>query len=225
MCHPAVAMGLMAVAGGVTAYAQMQQGRAQKSYYNYLAGQARLEGAAALAMAQKQAELTQESASIENKSLALKGAEASASQKAAMAASGLDLSSVTAQDITLDTLTKAKMDEMMIRRNANLQAASQLDEGKYANWSAESQAQQYGYAGKQAKKAGNIGAFTTLLGTAASMGMAANSFGMFAPKTAAATSSLPSGFSWKPMTGSTPSSPWGSAYGVAKPRYVNVNFG
>jgi len=179
MCAPALVMGVMAASGVTQAIGQVQQGREQDKYYQYLAGTSRLAGDAALARSQKQSELIQESAGIENKSAAIKAAEAGSAQKAAMAASGMDLSSVTAQDITLDTLTKAKMDEMMIRRNANLQSWQTETEGKYAKWEGEEQARQYGYAGKQARKAGNIQAFTTLLGTAASMGMAASDMGLF----------------------------------------------
>jgi len=178
---------IMGIAGATQAYGQVQQGREQDKYYQYLAGTSRLAGDAALARSQKQSELIQESAGIENKSAAIKAAETSSAQKAAMVASGMDLSSVTAQDITLDTLTKAKMDEMMIRRNANLQSWQTETEGKYAKWEGEEQARQYGYAGKQARKAGNIGAFSTLLGTSVSMGLGASDMGLLKTKAPAMT--------------------------------------
>ena len=158
-----------AISGAVSAYGQYQQGRSQNSYYQYLAGSNRLAAAAALERSQKQSEVIQDSASIENKSAAIRAAEISSSQKTAMAANGIDLSSVSAQDITMDTLTKAKMDEMMIRRNADVQSWSATEEGKLDNWRLLEEAKQNAYAGKQAKKAGNIGAFTTLLGTASSI--------------------------------------------------------
>lgn len=170
-------MALMATAGAVQAYGQVQEGKSQNSYYQYLAATSRMQGEAELARSQKQAEVIQDTASIEGKAQAIKTAEAMSSQRAALAASGV--SGVTAQDITLDTLSKAKMDELMIRRNADVQSWSQTEAGKYAKWQADQQAAQYGYAGKQAKRAGNIGAFTTILGTAASMGLGAAQMGMF----------------------------------------------
>jgi hypothetical protein len=168
MCAPLI---IMAVAGAVSAYGQYQQGQAQKSAALAAADASRLEGQYAVRTAAKQAELIQETASIENKSAAVKAAEVGASQRAAMAASGVDTSSVTSQDIAVDTLSKAKLDEMMIRRNANLNSWDVTEEAKARKWALDNQAQQQAFKGKQAAKAGAIGAFTTLLSTAATMGM------------------------------------------------------
>jgi hypothetical protein len=179
-------MAVMAIGGGMQAYGQMEQGKQQNQYYQYLAGQSRMEGAAAVARADAQNRILNESGAIEGKNLAEKAAVTSSAQKAEMAASGV--SGVTAQDITLDTARKVSNDEMMLRRNYGLQSNSVLDEGKYANWQANEQAGLYGWSGKQAKRAGNIGAFTTLLGTAASMALGASQLGMLSkPGEVAAT--------------------------------------
>jgi alpha-amylase/alpha-mannosidase (GH57 family) len=183
MCDPVtITLVATAAAGATSAYGQYQQGREQNKYYQYLAGQSQLEGAAALERSLKQSGMIQDSAKETNKIKGIEKAELSSSQKAAMAASGVDLSSVSAQDLTLDTMTRAKMDEMMIRRNANLNSWQTEEEGKYAKWEGDQQARQYSYAGKQAKKAGNIQAFSTLLGTAATMGMGAYDMGLLTKK-------------------------------------------
>ena len=197
LCDPTggvATLAIMGVAGVTQAVGQYQQGQSQNSYYQYLAGQSRLDAQAAYDRSLRQSELVGDTAGIQNKNLAIKSAETSSTQKAQMAASGLDLSSVTAQDLTLDTLTRAKMDEAMIRRNANLESWQTEEQGKYAKWQGEEQAKQYGYAGKQAKKAANIQSFTTLLGTAASMGLAASNMEMFSKvgSTVSKGSTLPS---------------------------------
>lgn len=202
LCDPTggvATMAIMAAAGGLQAYGQYQQGKAQNSYYQYLAGQSLIEGQAAYDRSLKQSELIQDSASLQNKSAAIKAAEASSTQKAQMAASGVDLSSVSAQDITLDTLTKAKMDEMMIRRNANLNSWAVEEEGKNARWTSKNQADQYRFAGKQAKSAGKTQAFTTLLSTAATMALGAGQLGMFAANPAASVARATGSFAKAPL--------------------------
>ena len=179
MCAPLAVTALTAVSGAMSAYGQYQQGKATNSYYQYLAGQSRVEGQTAYDRSIKQSEMVQDSAKEQEKIRAIKAAELGGEQKTAMAASGIDTSSVTAQDITLSTLTKGKMDEMMIRRNADLNSWEALEQGKLAKWQGEEQAKQYGFAGKQAKRAGKIGAFTSLLGTAAQTGLTGFNTGLF----------------------------------------------
>lgn len=179
MCEPTtIALIGTAAAGGLQAYGQYQQGKSQNSYYQYLAGQSKLDAQASYDRAMKQSELIGDTATIQNKNLALKTAELSATQKAQLAASGVDLSSVSAQDLTMDTMTKAKMDEMMIRRNANLNSWETEEKGRLDLWQGEQRAKQYSYAGKDAKHAAKINAAATLLGTAASVGLGAADMGL-----------------------------------------------
>lgn len=187
MCAPPLILGAMAVAGGMQAYGQYQEGSSSNKYYQYLAGQSRLQGEAAVTRAQRQAEVVQDSAKLEGKEQAVKTAQTAGAQRAAMAAMGLDPTSVTGQDVTLDSYSKAKLDEAMIRRNADLQTWSLTEEGKFSKWAADQQADQYSVAGKQAKRAGKIGAFTTILATAASMGFGAHQMGMLGGKAATTT--------------------------------------
>jgi hypothetical protein len=170
MCNPLViGLALTAVSGAVSAYGSKQQGEAQNKMYQYAAGQSRIAGDAALARAQKQAELVQDTAKIEGKQKAVKTAQLAGAQRAAMAAMGIDPTSVTGQDITLDTYSKEKMDEEMIRFNADRQSWAVQEQGKMDFFEANQQANMQELAGKNAKKAGNIQAFSSLLSTASSM--------------------------------------------------------
>jgi len=184
MCDPvtltAIAMGVTATAGGVSAYSSYKQGAATKKYYDYMADQSRIEGESVYKAGKKQSELVQESAKQEGKRHKIGTAELASTQRAAMVANGMDLSSVTAQDIASDSMSKAKLDEISMRYNADVKSWSIMEDSKYKRWSANVQADQYGYAGKSAKKAGKMEAFNTLLSTAASV--ASMSTGLLKPK-------------------------------------------
>ncbi len=117
--------------GGIySAYAQMQQGQMQQDMYNFQADQILQQG-------EEQA-----------KAVRKQGRQVLASQQAAMAANGMALDSVTADDISYDTLKQSSLDELLIKYNANVNAF---------------QARQ---AGKNAKTAARINATNTLIGSA-----------------------------------------------------------
>ena len=167
MCAPAI----MAVAAAYSAYSQYQQGVSEQKMYNYQADASRQQGAAALAQGQKQGELIQDTAKLQGKEQAIKTAEALSSQRAAMAAMGLDPSSVSAQDLASSSMSKAQMDEAAIRYNADVNSWESNRQGQLTNWQSNVMADQYKYAGKQSKQAGIINAGGTLLSSAASYGM------------------------------------------------------
>jgi hypothetical protein len=81
---------------------------------------------------------------------ALKGQTEStvSSGQAALAANGMDIGSVTSQNIEVGTRTNANLDEAAIRYNANVQALQLRSQGN------------------QAKSAGTISGLSTLVGTA-----------------------------------------------------------
>lgn len=164
-----LALALTAVSGAVSAYGSYSQGKSQEAAYKYAAGQNKLAADAAIARAQKQSELVQDTAKAEGKQQAVKTAQMIGAQRAAMAAMGIDPSSVTAQDVVLDSYSKSKMDEAMIRRNADSQTWALNEQAKADQWQLLSQADQYTTAGRQAKKAGTIGAFSSLLSSASSI--------------------------------------------------------
>ena len=120
---------------------------------------------------------------MKGKQQAIKSAEISASQRAALAANGIPLYGGTAADIGLDTANKTKMDELAIRFNADTKSWETNQQARDFNWQSQNQAQQYRYAGQNAKRAGKANAFSTILSTAASTGMSAWNMGLFSPKT------------------------------------------
>lgn len=58
------------------------------------------------------------------------------------------------------------MDQLVLRNNADQKSWEVNTGGKYQQWADQVQADEYRYAGKQAKRAGNQQAFNTLLATA-----------------------------------------------------------
>lgn len=168
MCDPitATVAGLTIASGGVQAYSTYKQGVAESKYNNYLAQQSENEAKSALAIGQKQSELIQDSAKEEGKRFKGDSAQFNAAQRAAMAAMGVE--GVTAEDIANDSYNKERMDELAIRYNADVKSWENNMNAANENWRLNEQAKQYRYAAKNAKRAGKIGAFTTLLGTAAS---------------------------------------------------------
>jgi len=158
-----------AVASGMSAYGKYKEGVAQQKQYNYQADVAASEGELAYKRGEKQSELIQTSASAEGRKQKTQAAQVASAQRAAMVANGIDLSSVTASDLASETMSKAKLDELSIRYNADINSWSAKEEGKYKRWAGHTQASQLRFAGKQAKASGQMGAFTTLLGGAASM--------------------------------------------------------
>jgi len=174
MCEPLTiaAMTAMAASGGMQAYSQYQQGSAASRYSNRMAEQSRIEGELALQAGKKQSELVQDAAKVEGKRHKVMVGDLESAQRAALVKSGIDLSSVTAEDIAGDSMSKAKLDELMLRFNADSKSWAIMQDAKYRKWGAEEQAKQHEYSGKVAKKAGQMGMFSTLLGTAGSMAMA-----------------------------------------------------
>lgn len=173
MCNPAIVvgatLGFQAYSGYQKSQAQLAAGKAQEQYYDYLAEQSRIEGEAALKTGQRQSELVQDVAKEEGKQLKKSQAQLSSSQRAAMAAKGIDVSSVSAQDIVTSTHSEQKLDELALRYNADIKSWGIKTEAGYKNWAANVQAGQYGYAGKHARYVSKIQAGSTLLGTAGSM--------------------------------------------------------
>ena len=153
----------MAVSGGIQAYSQYQQGAGQAALYNSQADAARLQGQQVMQTADLQSRAIQDTAKVQGKQQAQSSAKALASQRAAMAAAGMDPGSVTAADIRLDSLSNAKMDEEMIKYNANLRSWEIETGSSQENWALQTQATQYNQAAGNAKKAGKINANSSLL--------------------------------------------------------------
>jgi len=193
-CAPVLvvaAMAATAAAGGISAYGQVQQGKAQQKMYQYQASlnlqNAKLQKEYAeeqkksiAAAAESNITATQGVAAEESKRLAREVAILTGTQRATIGALGIG--GVTMADIATSTFDKATLDQMAIRYNANVRSwmvgeAAKRDiwtlgeETKFKVWSLEEEAKQYGVAGKYARKAANIQATGTIFSTASSMAM------------------------------------------------------
>jgi hypothetical protein len=165
-----VSVAMQAYAGHRQAQAQKAAGEAQSNYYDYLAESSRRQGDAELQKGQMQSEIIQDAAKEKGKLLKTRGAEVAASQKVALAASGVPLSSVTAEDISRSTQGKITADALMLRHNADLKGWQAMTDAGYKKWEADTKAGQYGYASKYSAYAGRVNARNTYLGTAAKIG-------------------------------------------------------
>jgi hypothetical protein len=194
MCDPitATVVGLSVASGGFTAYNQYKQGVAESKYNNYLATQSENEGKQALAIADKQSTAIQDTAKEQGKGFKRESAQFGSSQRAAMAAMGIQ--GVTAEDIANDTFNKQRLDELAIRYNADVKSWETNTQAANQNWAAQTQANQYRYAAKNAKHAGKIAAFTTLLGTATSTASMLGGGGPKAPGSSSQTAINNTGF-------------------------------
>lgn len=179
MCNPAFMAAATVVSGGMRAYGQYKQGVAMRNYYNYLADSERAQGEYEYRMGIKQSHLVQDKAKFEDKLHKRDVAYFAASQQAKLVANGINLNSVTAADLTLDTVSKARLDELAIRYKADSRSWSLKEQAKANRWSRNVQASNYNIAGDRAYSRGKTQAFTTLLGTAASAGQSLHSSGFF----------------------------------------------
>lgn len=174
-----LAVGTTVAAGAYSANSQYQQGLAQKNYYESLAAQSREQGKLAISESERQSTLIQDTAKEEGKRLKESQAEANASTRASMAASGVY--GGTAEDILSSNISKEQRDEALLRYNADVKSWEEITQGRYRKWASDIESENYEYAGRQAKKTGKRQAIGTLLGTAGSafsMGASA-----FKPKT------------------------------------------
>jgi hypothetical protein len=192
MCDPVtIAITATAVAGGMQAYGQYQEGSATNKYMQRVAETQEEQGRIELARGQKQSELIQDSAKFTGTKQSTDAARVESAQRAALVAKGIDLSSVTAQDLASETMSKSKLDELAIRYNADINSWNVMQDAKYKKWGLDTEAMYSRLTGKNAKKSGQRQAFTTLLGTAASMAM----MGAMAP------GKVPGGGGTSPLSG------------------------
>jgi len=159
------AMAMMLVGGAMSAYGQYQQGQAQKKMNQYQADVAQRQAEQVQQAADTNVKLTQFQASQDTKMLQRKYMLVEGAQKATAAAMGVGGGSVTEGDIATDTFNTRKLDENMIRYNADLKSWAIRNQAAGEVWGLETQKEQYTYAGKNAAKAGAIGATGTIFST------------------------------------------------------------
>lgn len=155
--------------GGVAAYGAYQQGQSQKNMMNYQAQAAAVQenivkntANANITGVENQSAL--ESEQLGRRQMAIKGAQA-----AAAGAQGLD-GSVTGADIAKDTFTKQQMDQQTLMYNANVKSWNITNDMNAKLWGLGAQKDQYSEGAENAEFAGDIGAASSLLGSAAQVG-------------------------------------------------------
>jgi len=163
-----VAVGLMIVGGGISAYGQYQQGQAQKKMYQYQADVNAQQAIMAQRAADANVKLTQYQASQDAKMLQRKYMLVEGSQRAAFAAQGLGGGSVTEGDIATDTFKTMKLDENMIRYNADIKSWEIRNRSANEIWKLEAESRQFTYAGKSAARAGAISGTGTIFSSVGS---------------------------------------------------------
>ena len=159
----AVSIATSVIATGTTAFGQYQRGQAQKKMNQYnvdvAAQQAMIEKRTAdtnVTLVQDQAK---EAAKQQRRNLAMLEGE----QKGMLAAQGVGGGSVTEADIMESTLDTAELDREAIRYNADSRSWAIKEGANFGAWDLANQSNQYTMAGKNAARAGNIGATASLL--------------------------------------------------------------
>jgi hypothetical protein len=180
MCSPTFALiGLQVASGVVQSQNQIAAGNAQNAYYQYLAKQNESQADLVQRTGQAQSRIIQDVAKVRGKAFSEDAAKLRASQKAALASSGV--TGVTAEDLASDTFRTQRLDESALRFNADVQSYEATEGAKSQAFSLKSQAEGFRFAGANAKSAAKRNAFSTLLGTAVSV---FNPFSFFQPRTA-----------------------------------------
>lgn len=151
--------------GAVSAYGQYQQGQAQKKMNQYQADVATRQQEMAQQAAETNIKLTQYQAAEDTKMLQRKYMLVEGAQKATAAAMGVGGGSVTEGDIATDTFNTRKLDENMIRYNADLKSWAIRNQAAGEIWGLGTQKEQFTYAGKNAARAGMISGTGTIFST------------------------------------------------------------
>lgn len=149
-------------------YGTQQEGAAQTQYYQYLANTNETQGDIVKQQAEQQSSFIQESSKENKKLLKEDQARFNASTVAALAGAGV--SGVTAEDIVSNNFREQQRDEAYLKYNADVESYRVKTGAVYEDYALRSQADQYRIAGGNARKTANINTFSTLLGTANSVG-------------------------------------------------------
>lgn len=157
----AVSSGIMSAGSAITS------GQAEQA--NYLAQARATESQAALdaISTERQIKYDLENAAFQVKQARRAGRQNFGKQLVAAAASGADLSSVSFEDVVLDSLRAEKEDIDFIKKTASARASEMQLQAELNKVAAHGQAEQMRIAGKYAKKAGKINAYSSILSSAA----------------------------------------------------------
>lgn len=156
MCD--IVSGLMAASSAVSALGQMQSARAEQQAAEY---QARVQAQNA-EFAAERADDAMRRGEEEERRIRREGGQLEGSQRAQMAGANLDLSFGSPMDVLIDTHMGVELDAARAARNARLEAED-FDRQAYSH---RAQAGMSRAEGRNARRAGTIGAIGTVLGGA-----------------------------------------------------------
>jgi hypothetical protein len=153
---------------GVSSGLAFEQAKQQGRYYQYLADKDIREAQAAEKTAEFKSNIAQDEAAAQAGELKGEVAKLKGAQIAAMAAMGI--SGVTADDILKDSANKAKLDEINLRYNADIESWSAMKEGREESWSLRNDAEMQLQARRNLLKAAKMNMMaTTFLGASSSL--------------------------------------------------------
>ena len=165
MCSPimGVTLGMQAISGAMQAKGQYEQGKAEEQAYKHQAAVNEQNAK----LAQVSADIARQGAMIEEDKSGKQFEQLLGTQRAVMAANGLDGGSGTNSMVLQDTAREGAEEATWIRH-----------QGMMKKWGFQNEQYQHlrdadmnRAAGKNARKAGKMNAFGTLLSTAANMAM------------------------------------------------------
>ena len=159
--------GLAIGSGIMDASSALSSGRAAAAKYNAQAFAEESQAALDEQTATRQTTYDLQQAADQVKQVRRAGRQNYGKQLVAAAANGTDLSSVSFEDVVLDSLRAEKEDIDFIKRTASARAGEMQLQAELNKVGAMGQAEQMRIAGKYAKKAGRINAYSSMLSSAA----------------------------------------------------------
>lgn len=159
--------GLAIGSGIMDASSALSSGRAAAAKYNAQAFAEESQAALDEQTATRQTTYDLQQAADQVKQVRQAGRQNYGKQLVAAAANGTDLSSVSFEDVVLDSLRAEKEDIDFIKRTASARAGEMQLQAELNKVGAKGQAEQMRIAGKYAKKAGRINAYSSMLSSAA----------------------------------------------------------
>lgn len=157
----AIGSGIMSASSAITS------GRAEQANLNAQARAVETQAALDEMSSNRQIKYDLQNAAFQVKQARRAGRQNYGKQLVAAAANGTDLSSVSFEDVVLDSLRAEKEDVDFIKRTASARAGEMQLQAELNKVGAKGQAEQMRIAGKYAKKAGRINAHSSMLSSAA----------------------------------------------------------
>lgn len=170
MCAPiafaAVSAGLQLASSFARSRAIRAEGEAANNYYQYQAKVQEQNAILAERTGKAQSRAIQDVQKLKGRQLKLSQAQFRASQEAALAASGIPLSSVTSGDIARSTINKQALDEATLRFNSDVRSFGALTGAQNQAFDFRTRANTNRIAGQNAIYSSRVNARNTLLGGA-----------------------------------------------------------